>query len=77
MPGIMTIRTTLSQVLRKDQTPTRSCTMRMGKSTAALCRGGLAITIKGMARAPIPAKPPLDNPDRMTATTAHPIAHPS
>jgi hypothetical protein len=54
-----------------------SCTIKMGKSTAALSRGGLAITIKGMAKAPSPEKPPLPIPERITASTAHPIAHPS
>ncbi len=68
--GSSTSRTRLSQVLRKLQTLTTSCTIRIGKVIEAASTGETLSAINGTAITPMPENPPLARPSRITAGIA-------
>lgn len=69
-PGSIHPITRQSMVRRNAQTPTTSCTIRIGNRIAAARTGSTAIASIGSDRAPIPEKPPLARPSITTAGTA-------
>jgi len=48
----------------------RACTINIGRSIAAACKGGITSASSGAATMPSPAKPPLPRPRKVTAGIA-------
>ena len=69
-PGMSTLRFQALHCRRNTHTDIASWHRMMGKSIAAACNGGKTRASSGVATMPMPAKPPLLSPRKITAGMA-------